>query len=198
VADAASRIPDAWSDAVVQRLRDEIAQEILGCLPSTTHTLDLPVAITEAGTVRRMGSELDGLFAGCVDACLARHRPPGRVHDGRRVTMRFTRQETIPAVAAESPPDDVPFVTPESGTTPADSEVDIRAAIDGRAPAILACAHVEALALQVQYTADGALTAQLDGALHGGREEACVSAIVGALRVRSPGHTGVLLHAVQR
>lgn len=77
-------------------------------------------------------------------------------------------------------------------------DASARAAIDGRAPAILACVEAEALSMQVSWSSDGRLDALLRGDRQGTPEEACVRAIVQHLSIPAPPGPGTIVHAIQR
>jgi len=84
--------------------------------------------------------------------------------------------------------------------TPGDPSADAAArdAVRARAASILACVAGETVALEVTWSADGALDASLRGELAGSPEESCVRAAIADLRIAAPGAPGRILHAVQR
>lgn len=77
-------------------------------------------------------------------------------------------------------------------------DASARAAIDGRAPSLLACVEDDALSMQVSWTGEGRLDALLRGERQGTPEEACVRAIVQQLSIAAPGAPGTIVHAIQR
>ncbi|UJR80229.1 hypothetical protein [Sandaracinus amylolyticus] len=182
---------DTWTDGQVRELRATIHDEIMRCVPEGTDSVRLQLALSPRGEVRRIGrSQVDAAAGRCIDDALSRAQMLGTASEQRVVVMDFQRTQSVAAAPAA--------VTPMPATVPVGPDGAARAAVDTRAPSILACVEAEAIAMQVSWTAEGRLDVLLRGDRQGTPEESCVRAIVQQLTIPAPGAAGTIVHAVQR
>lgn len=185
-----------WSDQQVRQLQVSIYQGVVACLPEDIDSVQLQLAISPQGQVRRVGRSVLARDANaCLDHLLSRGRMGGSVASARFVLLSFRRNAQIGSQPIEAGSPDSEASAPMVVQS---AEAAARAAVDTRAAAILACVSDEALALQVSWTREGRLDALLRGERQGTPEEACVRAIVQRLSIEPPGAPGTIVHAVQR
>jgi hypothetical protein len=99
-----------------------------------------------------------------------------------------------PPEPAPAPAEPEPAATASSERLAAEAE--LRAALDARSGAILACTGTPSAVLELRAEADGPMTLALRGALAGSPEEGCVRSAVGPLERPGGFGAGVLVHLV--
>jgi hypothetical protein len=178
-----------WTDVHVDALVSRIRNDVLACMPATSFVLAVPVVLGADGRIERDSRVRTSLpidVGSCIDELLRRQSMQGRVDRELRTELRFEREGARTVSRTSSAP-------------PVPPATAARGAIDGRAPALLACvAEGAALGLEIRWAADGRLDAALRGDAHGTPEEECVRAIVQQLAIAAPGSEGSIVHALQR
>ncbi len=174
-----------WSAAAVDDLVAQSRTEILACLPPSTPALTLDVRLNVDGTVVVLASDVwvDDDGRECVASVLARAWLRGSVSEARTAQLRFVRApgSAAPTVSAADP----------------GIEDRVRAHLDARRAAALACIDDASVALAVSWAADGTLTISARGRFAGTAEEACIRAALTRTRVQpAPRVAGSLVHAL--
>lgn len=185
VVEPASASPaQTWSAATVDDLVAQSRTEILACLPASTAALTLDVRLNVDGTVVVLASDIwvDEDSRECVASVLARAWLRGSVAEASTAQLRFARtQSSAPTVPAADPA----------------IEDRVRAHLDARRAAALACVDGATVALAVSWAADGTLEISARGRFAGTAEEACVRAALTHARVRpAPRAAGTIVHAL--
>lgn len=196
-----------WSDDVVRALLRDVHDDVLACFSAERDGVHVRVTLTERGTVSysRVMDTATPAEAACVTARLARVAIDGHVSVRRLVMLRFTRS----AAAGEETVEDAPAEgeSGEDGSAAASGEeppsgvrdvpAEVRAMLDARRAAILACVESAAIGVAASWTPDGALSVTLRGARVGSPEDACVAAVFDGVRIDpAPSEPGSLIHAV--
>lgn len=178
----------------IRRTRDDV----LACSPVDLETIRVAVIFSPQGAIRHVTGQTATPLPADASACVARVLQAQRVEPRRGepefVVLEYRRGELPATETPPPPPTPAPSTEPPSPTV----EAAARAAIDQRAPAILACVATPAVALQVSWDAHGQLDAIVRGAPANSPEEGCVRAVVRTLRIPAPGGAGVMVHALQR
>ncbi len=145
------------------------------------------------------GYRVDGCGVLMTYECI--HTPRGGLCQTRERQAWVAAEQTTQTARSEAEPratavdDSLPRTT---ATADSSAATAAREAIRTRTASVLACMGSDAVALEVTWTAEGALDASLRGALRGTEEEACVRAAIADLTITAPGTPGRVLHAVQR
>lgn len=177
--------PEGWSDDEVAALAARVQDDVMACLPPSRADLELPVVLTTTGELRRLGNTVGPGPSACVDRVLSAVRlEQGR--EERSMVLRLART----TAGGES--------RPARATSPGDPAQAARAAVDGRARALLACTGEDAMALEVSWARDGRLDGAPRGVRPGSPEAECVRGILRGLRIGARGASGSTLHAIQR
>ena len=179
-------LPRTWSSAQVEQLRERLIAPVERCLVAAGRgEAWVQVSIGTYGGVSVTGpAGLEPNLRSCVSAAAAEVSMEGSVEQPRDAAMLFHR-----GVDAEST---------DTAQSTVDVQSAVRAAVDSRAPAILACVDADAVAVVVTWSATGVLDARIRGEQHTTADEQCVRAVVGALTVPGVSQRGELIHAVQR
>ncbi len=193
---ARESVASTWSDEQITAFLAEIRDAAYACLPSGTASLEVALIFRSSGAVAQARRhEQAPAIAACLDQVLLQRRMPGTVGASRTVRTRIAPPGSAPAMPA---PDTAPATPAPMGEPPATVEEAVRAAIDGRSGAIMACVSAPHLALQVTWGPEGTLDATIEGAAASSPEERCVRAVVQRARIPAPRSAGVLLHVVER
>jgi hypothetical protein len=168
-----------------------IHDDVLTCFSGTHVPATIRVIIGRTGRIADSSMVTDATpdELRCARDVLARVALDGS-YPPRTVAMSFAprAQDVTPAGAS-------------STTSAPDAEWDVesalRDAVDAHASTVLVCTSQQPVAVALSWTADGALTIALRGALHGTPEEGCVAQALDGIRVPATGRTGTILHPVQ-
>jgi hypothetical protein len=109
----------------------------------------------------------------------------------RRMLAQIVGQ--VPSLAAHLAP-----APSEGGTDASITTSSLRAAIEERRSAILACVEQPSFAVRLQWDAQGAVTVSLTGSLAGSAQEECVRIAAGSLQAAAGSAPGELLHPISR
>ncbi len=112
--------------------------------------------------------------------------PPAASEPAPQAPATPTRSASTPAAPA-------PSASPEQQA----AEAALRAALDARAAAILACTGTNGAVVELRAEAEGPLAVTLRGALAGSPEEGCVRSAVGALERPPALGAGTVVHLVE-
>lgn len=183
-------------DLLVQRTWEAMR----ACLGESDGDLTLDVAIDEYGSIRpiEIHERVGPHEASCISR-VARDASDAAWASAVRLTLVFPAERPPPAAPLESPQEITAVPSEQPAPSPRASEPpDLRARVDARGAAIVACVgDVEVVPLVVEWTAEGTVTAHVRGR-EGSAEEACVQALLDGERLDPPpGATGTLVHVVE-
>lgn len=165
---------------------------VRGCIEDPGLTLALLVEIGPEGTVRplEIQQRVSAREAGCISAV-------ARGADGTPWPGSGQHLLTYaPGAPAPAPVTSAPEVVAEPSAPPGEPPT-LRARVDAHRAAVLACVPGAAVALALEWAADGTIVAHLRDR-PGSVEEGCVRAVLATERLDPPpGSAGSLLHVVE-
>lgn len=177
--------PPTWSGHEVDEFRDVTVAGVMACFPADRAAVRVRATVSSRGAVTysRVVSAATASEQACVRDYLAGATGAAVADRSRTADIEYTRA-AIPA----------PRATP-SAATPAAAD-PVRAAVDGRRAAVLACVGGATVVCELTVAGDGSISVALRGDLAGTPEEGCVRAALAGIYAPAPATPGVVLHPV--
>jgi hypothetical protein len=181
-------LPTTWTDAQMQDLVRRTATPLRSCLTAEGAGVEIGLTVARDGRVlvgEVTGDGTDDEQLECIRQVLRRTVVRGRVMESRSMQIRAGSSAAAPDRTAGAEVESLESTT-------------VRAAIAGRASAVLACTEGEAIAIEARWSTDGHVTISLGGARAGTRIEGCVRAAVGEITLDAPATPGSVLQPIAR
>lgn len=180
----------ASSDALLLRIPNECEQASLVTTPQDALELERVLPRVFRVPLEALAGRVDGSRSLILRAC-DHVRPFSALerHTLRQLLQLAPRLAT--QVSASGTSDDAQAAGGAAGAA------DLRAALDARRDAILACVERPSVAVRLRWDAQGTVTLSLGGSLAGSAEEECVRVAAGTLTAGATA-PGELLHPVSR
>ncbi|MBZ0116862.1 MAG: hypothetical protein K8H88_07705 [Sandaracinaceae bacterium] len=181
----------ASSDALLLRIPHECEQASLMTTPQPPIELERVQPRVFRVLLEALAGRVDGSRSLILRAC--DHVRPFSALE--RHTLRQLLQLApglATQVSASGTSDDAQAAGGAAGAT------DLRAVLDARRDAILACVERPSVAVRLRWDAQGTVTLSLGGSLAGSAEEECVRVAAGTLTAAGATAPGELLHPVSR